>query len=165
VGILLGSDTFGISVNGKSMVGDDLFILAAFPNGLRGSVNGVFFTSVSSFPEGGAIGLHHNQWTGAIPCTWSGMGIVYTSLAFGYADVGTIGTGPLSVTAAGVPNGAILYAEIINPTTGKILYLTPNSEAGVLEGETSPVPEPGSPALMGTGLIALATQVRRKLRA
>ena len=164
VGILLGSNTFNVSVNGKSVVGDELVIIAAFPKGMGGSVDGVSFKSVGSFPEGGAIALHNGSWTGAIPSTWSGMGISYSSVSFGYADVGVIGNGPISVTASGVPNGTILYAEIINPTTGKILYLTPNSEAGLLDVPTSPVPEPGSLALMGTGLVALASQIKRKLR-
>ena len=55
VGVLLGSDTFGITVNGKSVVGDDLVIVAAFPTAWPGKVNGTSFTSLSSFAEGGAI--------------------------------------------------------------------------------------------------------------
>jgi len=164
VGILLGSDKFGINVNGQSVVGDELVIVAAFPNGMGGKVDGVSFSSLGSFAEDGAIDLHHHQWTGAIPSTWSGKGIIFTGVSFGYADVGTIGSGPISVTATGVPNGTILYAEIINPKTGKILYITPNSEAGLLEAPTSTVPETGSLALMGTGLVALGAQIRRKLR-
>jgi len=166
VGILLGNKTFGITVNGKSVLGDDLVILAAFPKTMGGSVNGVsFMSSGTSFPEDGAIALHNGQWTGAIPNTWSGLGIVYKGVSFGYANVGTIGSAPISVTANGVPNGTILYAEIINPSSGKVMYLTPNSEGGVFEGGTSPVPEPGSLFLMGTGLVGLAGQIRRKLRA
>ena len=95
IGILLGSNTFNITFKGnRSLIGDDLFILAAGPNGLTGKVNGVGFTSVSSFPEGSAI---H-----AIQDTWSGMGIVFNSPAFGYANVGAIGSGNVSITAKGV---------------------------------------------------------------
>lgn len=162
VGILLGNSTFSININSNhSFAGDDLVILAAFPSGMAGSVgfsgsvSSVAFTSTLSFPEGGAIG--------AIQSTWSGLGISATNVQFGYANLGAIGSTPIQITASGVPNGTILYGEIVNPTTKQILYITPNSEAGVYDGNHPTVPEPDSLALMGTGLVGLAGVLRRKL--
>jgi len=155
VGVLLGSNTFGVSFQGnKSLVGDDLLLLAAAPNTLTGNVNGVSFTSLSSFPEGGAMG--------AIQGTWTGMGILFNSPSFGYANVGTIGSNPFSITASGVGAGTIFYAEVVNPKTGQVVFITPNSEGGLLKGQTTVAPEPASLTLLGTGLLSLMGLRRRK---
>ena len=155
VGELLGSNTFRVSFReNKSFIGDDLVLLAAAPNMLTGKVNGVSFTSLSSFPEGGAIGAIHD--------TWTGMGVIFNSPSFGYANLGTIGTAPFSITASGVGAGTIFYAEVVNPNTGKILYITPNSEAGILQGSTTVTPEPATLTLFGTGLLSLVGVLRRK---
>lgn len=156
VGILLGSNTFDVTFMGnKSFAGDDLIILAAAPNALKGSINNVSFTSLTSFPEGGALG--------AIQDTWKGLGISSSSPSFGFANLGLIKSGSVSLTAAGVSAGTILYAEIVCPKNGKILYITPNSEAGVLQGGSVVTPEPGSLTLLGTGLVGLGAIVRRKI--
>jgi len=116
VNILLGSNTFTVSLVGKAashFAGDDLIILAAAPNGLTGKVNGVSFTPLSSFAEGGAIG--------AIKDTWSDLGISAGNIKFGYANVGLFTGNPFSIMASGVKAGTIFYAELVNPTTGKIV--------------------------------------------
>jgi hypothetical protein len=158
VGILLGSNTFSVTLTGnKSFAGDDLIILAAAPNGLTGSINGVAFSDnalLPTFPEGGAMG--------AINDTWAGLGFTASNVQFGWVDVGAITGLPVSLTASGVGQGTIFYGEVVNPTTGQILYITPNSEAGVLSGGQSVTPEPASLTLIGTGLAGLAGLVRRK---
>jgi hypothetical protein len=157
VGILLGSNTFNVSLVGGAsthFVGDSLIILAAAPNGLTGSVGGASFTSLSSFPEGGAIN--------AIQNTWAGLGFSAGNVQFGYANVGPITSATMTFTASGVGQGTILYGEVVN-SDGQIVYITPNSEAGILDGGHSVTPEPASLTLLGTGLAGLAGLVRRKL--
>jgi hypothetical protein len=160
VGILLNSNMFDVfTTNGKA--GSDVIILAAFANGApTGTLNGQSFTSLSgSFPEGGA--------TGAITGSLQGLGFCGSTcnLSFAYVDLGTALTasGSVSITAAGVPAGTVFYAEVLN-SDGQIVYITPNSEAGILGGGTSAVPEPGSLSLLATGLFGMAGAAWRKLR-
>jgi hypothetical protein len=157
VGILLGSNTFQITLQGNpSLAGDSLVLLAAAPNGLTGTVNGVSFTSLSgSFPE-------HGAW-GAITDTWTGLGITAGNVQIGYANLGLIGSTPFQISAAGVGQGTILYAVVVN-SQGQVVYITPNSEAGVLNVGTNVTPEPASLTLLGTGLAAVAGLVRRKAK-
>lgn len=156
VNVMLGSDTFSLTIHGNhSFAGDDLIIIAAAPNGLTGTVNGVSFTSLSSFPEGGAMG--------AISSTWSGLGFTASNVQFGYANVGAISSLPVSLTASGVGQGTIFYGLVVNSQGQIISYITPNSEAGILDGGHSVTPEPTSLTLLGTGLAGLVGLVRRKV--
>ena len=158
VGILLNSNTFNVTTaNGKG-VGDTVIILAASAAGSpTGSVNGVSFVS--------SLGAFEGASTGAITSSLQGLGFCGSTcnLSYGYAVLGTLGSGAMTITASGVAAGTVFYAELVN-SDGKIVYITPNSEAAILGHSTSTVPEPGSLMLMGTGLIGIATQIRRKLR-
>jgi PEP-CTERM motif len=159
VGILLTGNTFNISTsNGKG--GSDVIVIAAFLNGpATGSLNGVSFQSLTSFPEGAA--------TNAIVSSLQGLGLCSTTcnLSYGYVDLKTALTtgGSVNITASGVPVGTVFYGLVLG-SNGKIAYITPNSEAAILGKGNTVVPEPGSLTMMGSGLIGLAGLIRRKLK-
>jgi len=159
-GLLLNSNMFTVSThNGAG--GADVIILAASATPLTGTLDGIAFNSLNSFPEGGATGaiVTNLQVTGFCgSCSAS-------TLYFGYVDLGTAlpANGSITVTANGVGAGTALYAEVLN-SKGQIVYITANSESGVLGHGTSPVPEPGSISLMITGLCGIAGGAWRKFR-
>jgi PEP-CTERM motif len=68
----------------------------------------------------------------------------------------------MQITANGVGQGTIFYGLVVNPQGQIVSYITPNSEAGILDGGHSVTPEPASLTLLGTGLASLAGFVRRK---
>jgi PEP-CTERM motif-containing protein len=158
VGVLLTSNNFNISTsNGKG--GSDVIVIAAFLNGVpSGTLNGISFTSLSSFPEGAA--------TNAIVSSLQGLGLCSTTcnLTYGFVDLhSALATnGSVNVVANGVAVGTVFYGMVLG-SNGQIQYITPNSEAAILGKGNTVVPEPGSLTLMGTGLAGLAGLIRRKL--
>ncbi len=153
IGSFLGT-TFSVSFDGhQSLAGDDLILLAAAPSGLKGTLNGESFTGLSAFPLGGS--------ESAIRSTWTSAGINFKAVQFGYVNLGVIGSLPIPITESGVRSGTVFYAEVVNPKTDKILFITPNQDAGIL-GPSAVTPEPASFLLTGVGLVGLACLIRRK---
>lgn len=155
--VLKGTNQFTISTaNGRAA--SDVILVAASASALTGTVNGMSFTSLKFFPEDGAVK--------AISGSLAGLGFCSSpckSLSFGYVDLHSALTahGSLNVTLNGVPAGTAIYAMLV--VNGKIKFITPNSEAMIIENNRTAVPELDTMVLLGTGLIGLAGVVRRKL--
>ena len=158
VGLILNGSNFSVlTANGKAAA--DVIIVGASVAPLSGTLNGMSFTSLNNFPEGGALGAISGSLAGLGFCSGS-----CSNLSFGYVDLNSALTtnGSLNVIAKGVPAGTALYAMMV--VDGKLKFITPNSEALIVGRTSTAIPEPGTMLLMGTGLVGLAGVARRKLR-
>ena len=158
VGLILNGSNFSVlTANGKAAA--DVIIVGASAAQLSGTLNGMSFTSLSNFPEGGALGAISGSLAGLGFCSGS-----CSKLSFGYVDLHSALTtnGSLNVIAKGVPAGTALYAMMV--VDGKLKFITPNSEALIVGRTSTAIPEPGTMLLMGTGLAGLTGVARRRLR-
>jgi hypothetical protein len=161
IGLITGN-TFGVTMTGNGSAGD-IIIIAAFTGPVGGTLNGSAFTTLNSFPEGGALG--------AISTTLQALGFGTSPTSFGYVDLHSplSAGGTLSVNISGLPVGAVLYGMALNQVTTcthgrhpvcstnwQITNITPNSETGIIGRPPVVTPEPGTLSLLGTRLLGLA---------
>lgn len=131
------------------------------------AVNFKISSSVSSFtltsaPGGTGAWVTSQNGINNAGCAGSGAGFVCSqdTAPVTSAQLGGVFTWTWDIT---IPSGSLFTPNL----AGSHIGAKYNNSAGTLNGfitsETTPIPEPGTLALFGTGLIALAGVIRRKL--
>ncbi len=165
--VFSGTNMFALDIVGNHGPYDDAVLLIVVPTNLVSTMSfttaggGTATVSASSFTAvalslnlPGAANLH--TVSDSLPL----IGISTSSgLSIAFVDLHTAFTNGLEVTFSGVPTGAVIYGYGAN--AGTIVDGTPNSEA-IVFGGSSPVPEPASSVLLGSGLLGIAAWLRRR---
>lgn len=165
--VFSGTDMFALNIVGNHGPYDDAVLLVVVPTNLVSTMSfttaggGTVTVNASSFT---AVALSLNLPGAANLQTVSGslplIGISTSSgLSIVFVDLHTAFSNGLQVTFSGVPTGAVIFGYGANG--GTIVDGTPNSEA-IVFGGSSPVPEPASIVLLGSGLLGIAARLRRR---
>lgn len=87
----------------------------------------------------------------------TGLATLVTSTPFGLSAINDVGGTPYAFS---IPDSQVVTLNLTNGHTTFVSDADPS--AGIINGAASPVPEPTSLALVGTGLAAIATGIRRR---